>query len=51
MRSSISPAPVIGRWRWILRPVLFRVDAFGFGIGCTVIFFVSVVEPQTTCVV
>ena len=26
-------------------PVLSRVDSIGFGIGCTVILFASVVEP------
>jgi hypothetical protein len=47
----MSPAPVIGHWQWNLRRVLFRADAFCFGIGCTVISFVSVVEPPTTFVV
>jgi hypothetical protein len=41
----ISPAPVIGHWRWNLRPVLSRADNICFGIGCTVILFASVVEP------
>ena len=41
----ISPAPAIGHWRWNLRPVLSRADSIGFGIGCTVILFASVVEP------
>ena len=48
---AVVPGLVNGHWRWNLRPDLFGADAFGFGIGCTVIFFVSVVEPQTTCVV
>jgi hypothetical protein len=47
----MSLAPAIGHWQWNSRRALFRADAFCFGIGCTAIFFVSVVEPQTTCVV
>ena len=41
----MSFALVICHWRWNLRPVLSRADSIGFGIGCTVIFFASVVEP------
>jgi hypothetical protein len=47
----MSPALVIGHWQWNSRRALLRTDAFCFGIGCTVIFFVSVVEPPTTFVV
>jgi len=41
----MSPAPAIGHWQWNLLRALFHADACCFGIACTVIFFVSVVEP------
>jgi hypothetical protein len=47
----MSLALAIGRWQWNSRRTLFLADVFCFGIGCTVIFFVSVVEPPTTFVV
>jgi hypothetical protein len=47
----MSPAPAIGHWQWNLLQAFFHADAFCFGIACTVIFFVSVVEPPTTFVV
>ncbi len=46
-----SAALVTDRWRWNLRLVRFRADALCFGKDYTAIFYVSVVEPPTTCAV